>query len=83
MNISYSVPKKKEDSDYCHVSSCYLFSGLAKKRVRSFFLCVLTRVAQTSGLRPQASAIPMDWVINRHLLQLNFIGLQYYGAHRF
>jgi hypothetical protein len=47
--ISYSiVPKKKENSDSCCV--CRLFSGLAKTKVSSFFLCILTRVSQASGL---------------------------------
>jgi hypothetical protein len=50
--ISYSVvPKNKEDFDSCCV--CFLFSGLAKTKVSSFFLCILTRVSQAPGLRLQ------------------------------
>jgi hypothetical protein len=75
MYISYSVvSKKNEDFNSCHV--CRLFSGLAKKKVSSFFRCVLTR----AWVRPQASGFsydtPMDSVINRHLLQLNVINSQ-------
>jgi hypothetical protein len=52
MYISYSVvPKNKEDFDYCRL--CLLFSGLAKTKVSSFFLYILTRVSQASGLRLQ------------------------------
>jgi hypothetical protein len=72
MYISYSlVSKKREDFNSCQV--CRLFSGLAKKYVSSFFLCVLTRVPQASSFSYDT---PMDSVINRHLLQLNVISSQ-------
>jgi hypothetical protein len=45
-------------------------SSRGKKRVGSFFLCILTG---PSGFRSQTSATPM---INRQLLQLNFISSQ-------
>lgn len=66
MYISYSVvPKEKEYFDSCHV--CRLLPGLAKK-------VNLAVVRLDEG--PEASTTPTDSVINRHVLQLNFVSSQ-------
>lgn len=53
--------------------SCAVDIG-KKKKVSTFFLCIPDE--SHSGLRPQASATPVDLLINRRLLQLNFISSQ-------